>query len=100
MDSILILFIAILVICIVLIIITLASLPQLGDERKQFIKMKAQSFTFSVVIVLLVYEIAKSIYVTIRGNSIYTGFSPFSFLLAISIVYLVTLLIFKKKYGD
>ena len=100
MDGILILFLAIFIVCLILIIITLASLPQLGDERKQFIKMKAQSFAFSVVIILLVYEIAKSIYVTGWGDGTYTGFSPFSVLIAISIVYLVTLLIYRKKYGD
>lgn len=100
LDWIVIAFVTILVMFVALIIITLASLPHLGDERKNFIKMKAQSYSFAVVVILLIIEIIESIYLTIWGESSYDGISPFSFLIAISVVYLVTLLIYKKKYGN
>lgn len=100
LDWIVIAFVTILVMFVALIIITLASLPHLGDERKNFIKMKAQSYSFAVVVILLIIEIIVSIYLTIWGKSSYDGISPFSLLIAISVVYLVTLLIYKKKYGN
>lgn len=93
-------FVTILVMFVALIIITLASLPHLGDERKNFIKMKAQSYSFAVVVILLIIQIIESIYLTIWGKSSYDGISPFSLHIAISVVYLVTLLIYKKKYGN
>ena len=43
----------------ILIIVTLVSLPQLGDERKNLIKMKAQSYTFAVVIGFALIELFK-----------------------------------------
>ncbi len=92
-------WIAILAICVLLIIITLASLPKLGDERKNFIRMKAQSYAFTVVIGVLLLEIVKLIYVTFWTEASYDGISPFPFLLVISIIYLIALLFLKRKYG-
>ncbi|WP_100011789.1 hypothetical protein [Lentibacillus sediminis] len=92
-------WILIVAICVVSIIVTLAALPQYGDERKIHIKMKAQSYAFTAVIVMLIIEVAKNIYLTFWGNSSYEGISPFPFLAAISIVYLITLLIYKKRYS-
>ncbi|ATP40001.1 hypothetical protein CSE16_08025 [Solibacillus sp. R5-41] len=96
---ILIAFLGFLAICLILIIITLVSLTRLGDERKKFIKMKAQSYTFIVVIGYLIIEIGENIYKTIWGNGSYTQIGPFSFLVTISGVYLISLFFFKKKYG-
>ncbi|MFD4706034.1 hypothetical protein ACFWM3_14365 [Gottfriedia sp. NPDC058432] len=93
-------FVSILVISAIAIIITLASLPHLGDERKKLIKVKSQSFTFTIIIVLLVFEFGKEIYSMLWGSSSYKGISPFPFLASISVVYLVSLLTLKKKYGD
>ncbi|WP_088072781.1 hypothetical protein [Gottfriedia luciferensis] len=93
-------FVSILILSAILIIITLTSLPQLGDERKKLIKMKSQSFTFTIVIALLVVEFGKEIYSMVWGSNSYKGISPFPFLAAISVVYLVSLLTLKKKYGD
>lgn len=99
MDWILIAFLGILVVCAILIIMTLASLPQLGDERKNFIKMKAQSYTFAVVVGYALIELFRNMYVNIWKGGSFSGINPFTFLVTISLVYLVSLLFFKKKYG-
>ena len=89
----------ILAICLILIVTTLVSLPKLGDERTNYIKMKAQSYTFTVVIGVVLLEIIESIYLTIWTDSSYKGMNPFSFLVSISVIYLISLLLSKKKYG-
>lgn len=99
MDLMVVVFLAALAICVLLIVITLVSLPKLGDERKNFIKMKAQSYAFTIVIGLALIEIIESIYLTVWTDSSYGGMDPFTFLVAISIVYLISLLFSKKKYG-
>lgn len=99
MDWIVFLFFAVLAICVLLIVITLASLPKLGDERKNFIKMKAQSYAFTIVIGLVLIEIIESVYVTFWTNGSYDGMNPYIFLVVISAIYLISLLFSKKKYG-
>jgi len=99
MDWIVFLFFAVLAICVLLIVITLASLPKLGDERKNFIKMKAQSYAFTIVIGLVLIEIIESVYVTFWTNGPYEGMNPYIFLVVISAIYLISLLFSKKKYG-
>lgn len=99
MDWMLGLFLIILVICTILIMTTLVSLPKLGDERTNYIKMKAQSYTFTVVIGVVSLEIIESIYLTAWTDSSYEGMNPVSFLVAISVIYLISLLFSKKKYG-
>lgn len=99
MDWILIVFFSFLVISLVLIVMTLISLPKLGDERKRFIKMKAQSYTFTIVIGYVLIEIARNIYKTTLGDGFYAGMNPFSFLVVISATYLISLRFSKKKYG-
>lgn len=99
MDWFSVLFLGVLVACVVLICITLVTLPQLGDERKNLIKMKAQSFSFAVVIIWMLFEIGESVYLTLWTESSYQGISPISFSVAISAAYLISLLFFKKKYG-
>ncbi|TCN26483.1 hypothetical protein [Mesobacillus foraminis] len=94
-----ILFFASLAICVLLIIITLVTLPQLGNERKNFIKMKAQSYAFTVVIGMLLIEMIENVYLTFWTDRSYEGINPFIFLLTISIIYLITLLYTKRKYG-
>ncbi|EMI13668.1 integral membrane protein [Bacillus stratosphericus LAMA 585] len=82
--------------------IFIAPMIQKGDERKRFIYSKAQSYAFMVVIGMLLLEVAQSIFLTIQGNHSDKGFgiSPIMFLTVISVIYLVTLLIYRKKYGD
>lgn len=98
MDWIVWLFLIILAVCIFLIAVTLLSLPKLGDERSNFIKTKAQSYAFGVVIILLILEVLESIYLTIWSESSYSGLNPLTFLVSISVIYLISLLLFKKKY--
>ena len=64
--------------------------------------MKAQSYAFIVVTGMLILYVAESIYLTIQGRPSYTGIgiSPIVFLSVVSVIYLVTLLIYRKKYGD
>lgn len=92
-------FLGFLLINALLIILTLISLPKLGDERKDFIKMKAQSYTFTVIIGITLIQIIKNAYKTIWGNGVFEGINPLSQLTTISIIYLFSLLFFKKKYG-
>ncbi|MEK5146739.1 DUF2178 domain-containing protein [Psychrobacillus sp. FSL K6-4615] len=83
----------------ILIISTLVSLPQLGDERKNLVKMKAQSFTFAIVIGYVLIELFQKIYINIWKNGSYEGINPVTFLITTSIIYLSSLLFFRKKYG-
>ncbi len=99
MDMAVVLFIAFLGICSLLILMTLVSLPKLGDERKVFIKLKAQSYTFTVVIGIALLEIIELLYLTTYKDSHYDGMNPFTFLVSISVIYLSALLFSKKKYG-
>lgn len=99
MDWILNVFLGLLAIAVTLIVITLASLPKLGDERKDLIKMKAQSYAFTVVIGFTLIEIGMNIYRATWGNGSYEGMNPFTFLVAISVIYLISLIFTKKKYG-
>jgi len=94
------LFSILLGISFLLIIVTLLSLPQLGDERKNMIKMKAQSFTFTAIIGYALIEFGGNVYRTIWGSGFYEGINPFTFLVTFSLMYLMSLLFFKKKYGD
>ncbi|MGX9930108.1 hypothetical protein ACW0KB_02540 [Virgibacillus salarius] len=94
------LFFGMLGISAILIISTLVSLPRLGDERKDLIKMKSQSYTFAIVIGYALIEMARKVYIVFWGNGSYEGINPFTFLVTTSIVYLISLLFFKKKYGD
>ncbi|ATH71900.1 hypothetical protein [Bacillus altitudinis] len=82
--------------------IFIAPMIQKGDERKRFIYSKAQSYAFMVVIGMLLLEVAESIFLTTQVNNSDKGFgiSPIMFLTVISVIYLVTLLIYRKKYGD
>ncbi|MEK5215984.1 DUF2178 domain-containing protein [Psychrobacillus sp. FSL H8-0487] len=88
-------FFIILGISAILIIGTLVSLPQVGDERKNLIKMKSQSYTFAVAMGYVLIQLFKNIY-----NGSYEGINPFTFLITISIIYLISLLFFRKKYGS
>ena len=98
MDWIKVVYSIVLLVCGILIVA--ASCSKKGDERRRFIHMKAQSYAFIVVIGILVLEIAESIYLTIQGSHSSNGFSPLMFLSVISFIYVVTLLIYRKKYGD
>jgi len=100
MDLVKIVYSFILLVCGILIFVTSSS--RKGDERKKFISTKAQSYAFVVVIGMLILEVIESIYRTFQGKNSYDGIgiSPLIFLTMISVVYLITFLTYRKKYGD
>ncbi|MCF2648979.1 hypothetical protein [Niallia circulans] len=100
MDWVKIVYSAILLVCGILIFI--APFSQKGDERRKFINTKAQSYVFIVVTGMLILEVAESIYLSLQGNnySIGNGISPIMFLTVVLVIYLGTLLVYRKKYGD
>ncbi|MFC4353826.1 hypothetical protein ACFO0S_01940 [Chryseomicrobium palamuruense] len=83
------------------IVIFAASFLQKKDERKKFINGKAQSYAFIVIVGMLLIEVGQAIFFTVQGNStsIGDGISPLMFLTVISIIYLLTILVYRNKYG-
>lgn len=88
------LFILFLCMCIGLIVLTFISLLKLGDERKVMIQNKAQVVTFTGVIGFMSLQFLKNL---IRQQ--YEGVNPLTFLIVFSLMYLSSLVYFKKKYG-
>lgn len=80
---------------IVLDIVMIISLIKPGDERKQMIVWKASTYTLLVTVVGFVIDIIESI-VRVEAMAV----NPFIKLGVIAIVYCITLLFFKKKYGN
>lgn len=98
MDIFIVIFLSLIVVSIGIIIFTLFSIAKRQDERQDYIKSKAMSYTFSVVIGLLIIEIGLDIFQSITETS-NNGMNPYVFLLAICIVYLMSLLFFSRKYA-
>lgn len=90
----------IILLMVVLIVLLLSSLAKQGDERKQLIKTKSMSQTFAIVIGILIFKSGAFLYVEIWKGQEAEGMNPFSFLVTISILYLITLQINKKKHGS
>jgi uncharacterized membrane protein len=87
-------FLAAYAVLLVLIGLMLVSLARRGDERSRLIKSKAMSATFISTVVLLVVE-------TVRVQAVrQEGTNPFWLLVAVSLLFLVFLMIYKKKFGD
>jgi uncharacterized membrane protein len=87
-------FLAAFAILLALIGLMLVSLARRGDERSRLIKTKAMSATFLCTVALLVVE-------TVRvqaGDQ--EGTNPFWLLVAVSFIFLVFLIVYKKKFGD
>ncbi|MBP3950248.1 hypothetical protein [Bacillus suaedae] len=100
MDALSVVYISILFISAILIVITVVSLPNVGAERKRMIKTKAKSFTFTIIITLLVIEASKDLYSVFWGNEPYVAKPPFALLSGAAFIYLSSLLFFKRKYGN
>ena len=98
MDIFVVIFLSLIVVSIGIIIFTLFSIAKRQDERQDYIKSKAMSYTFSVVIGLLIIEIGLDIFQSITETS-NNGMSPYVFLFTICIVYLMSLLFFSRKYA-
>ncbi|WP_353947982.1 hypothetical protein ABNN70_12595 [Sporolactobacillus sp. Y61] len=88
------LFLGCFVISLICIITLLFSLAKQGDERKQYIKSKAIQQTFVITVGILVIDIISSL--VTDDHTI----NPFIFLTVISVVFLIALLLNKKRYGD
>lgn len=71
------------------------SLMKTGDERRQLIVWKSSSFTLLVVVGSLIIDIAQSI-VTVEAMEI----NPFIKLSVTAMVYFLSLLYYRKRYGD
>ena len=91
----LVLFGIFLLILIILDIAMIVSLLRTGDERRQVIVWKASAFTLLVVVGTLVLDVVESI-VRVEAMLI----NPFIRLSVTAMVYLLTLLYYKKRYGD
>lgn len=86
-----------LIFLLALIILDLAmiiSLIRTGDERRQLIVWKASTFTLLVVVLGLVFDIVESI---VKSESMLIN--PFIKLSVTAMVYLLTLLYYKRKYS-
>jgi predicted PurR-regulated permease PerM len=97
-TSIFISFIVILI-ALVLIVYLFISLSKQGDELQKYIKDKSviQTFYFTIFY-LVIISIPKMLYVDfIKGGKF--GLNPFVVLAMISVYFLLSLMINKKKYG-
>lgn len=97
MDWVKLVYSVILLVCGIVVLIVSSS--KKGDERRKFINMKAQSYVFIIVTGVLILDVAESIYRTVFGIA-NDGSSPLMFLTLILIIYLLTLITYRKKYGD
>jgi hypothetical protein len=100
MNTLSVTYISILLISAILIVITLVTLPNVGDERKRMIKTKAQAFTFTIIITLLAIEAGKDMYSIFWGIEPYEAKHPFSLLSSAAVIYLSSLLFLRRKYGN
>ena len=80
---------------IIMDILMIISLMRTGDERRQLIVWKASTFTLLVVVGTLVIDVAES---AIRTEAM--TINPFVKLSVTAMVYFLTLLYYKKRYGD
>lgn len=99
MDIFVVIFLSLIVLSIGIIIFTLYSMTKRQDERQDFIKSKAMTYTFSVVIGLLVIEIGVDVYGSFTEHESNLGINPYIFLFTICIVYLVSLLFYSRKHA-
>ena len=90
----LVLFGIFLLILIVLDIAMIVSLLRTGDERRQLIVWKASAFTLLVVVGTLVIDVVESV---VRVEAMWINL--FTKLSVTAMVYLLTLLHYKKRYG-
>jgi hypothetical protein len=72
----------------------LVSLGRRGDERSRLIKTRAMSVTFIWTVLILLAETVR----TMVGKDAETN--PLLILTAVSFIYFVALLAYKRKYGD
>lgn len=91
----LVLFGIFLLVMVGLIVAMFISLANLGDERKQLIVRKASTFTLLGISESLVINIIES-YIKVGEASV----NSFTLLTATATLYLISLLYYRKKYGN
>lgn len=100
MDWFFIIFSGIILCLLITIGLLILSLSKQGDERNSFIKSKSMSQTFLIMVGFLIIKIGESLYVTFVSGGKVDGINPFIILAVISVVFLISLILNKKKYGD
>ena len=88
------LFLIFLLILIILDVAMIVSLIRTGDERRQLIVWKTSSFTLLVVVGGLVIDIIESV---VKSEAMLIN--PFVKLSVTAMVYLLTLLYYRRKYS-
>lgn len=88
----------------------LVSIAKQGDERKEFIKNKAMSQTFTITVLMLFLNVLISVAKPIAKAYEFTPVTTYlenvsdanslTLLTSISIIYFITLCINKRKYGN
>lgn len=89
------LFGAFLLLLIALDISMIVSLLKTGDERRQLIVWKASTSTLFVVAGVFVFDIVESL---VKSEAMLVN--PFIYLSVTAMFYLLTLLYYKKRYGN
>ena len=84
-----------LLVLIVLDVLMIYSLFRTGDERRQLIVWKASAFTLLVVSLTLVFDVIQSL---VESEAMLV--SPFTKLSVTAMVYFLSLLYYRKRYGD
>lgn len=80
---------------VVIDIMMIVSLLKTGDERRQLMVWKASTSTLLVVVFCFVIDIVESL---VRSEAV--QIDPFARLSVIAMAYFLTLLYYKKRYGD
>ncbi len=93
-QAMLIAFVVFLLVLIFLDLAMVISMLRPGDERKQMIVWKTSASTLLVAVLMLVFDIVEAL---IKGEAVLVN--PFIHLSVVAMVYFVTLLVEKKRYG-
>ncbi|MBS6954925.1 MAG: hypothetical protein KH230_17040 [Enterocloster asparagiformis] len=90
----------VLLLCLMAIIIMFISLGKQGDERRKLIVEKASAGTFAVTVGYILICVIESLIKSVAHHMSADGMNPFIALAVISVIYIIQLMFFKKKYGD
>lgn len=88
---------AFLIVGVISIVWMIGSILKIGDERRKAIILKASHWTFLEIVGILFVNLFYYIFITKKQVR---GINSIVFLSVIGILYLINLLIFKKKHGD
>lgn len=90
-----------LIVTVAVIIFMFVSLAKQGDERRKKIVETASTSTLFATVFYLLFSIIENIYkVVSRKDLSPEGMNPFIVLTVVSVIYVISLIYYKKKYGD